>query len=97
VQRHFLLHPGGAVEETPQRDLARRGFSIELTRLRLPIAAEHWSLGIEAAPDDPALLPDLLGALQDVLQGFPAPLPRKRSQSYPRWLLDLGLASGPAD
>ena len=89
VQRHFLLHPGGAVQETAQRDLALRGFSIELTRARLA-DDEHWSLGIEATPDDPALLPDLLEALRVFLQGFPAPLPRKRSRSYPRWLLALG-------
>ena len=89
VQRHFLLHPGGLAEEVAQRDLARRGFSLELTRILLPSDDEHWSLGIEAAPDDGDLLPDLLEALRDILSNLPAPLPRKRSRSYPRWLLDL--------
>jgi hypothetical protein len=89
IQRHFLLEPGGLVQEAAQRDLARRGFSIELTRIRVPSGDDYWSLGIEAAPDDPALLADLLRALGDILQGFPVPLPRARSQSYPRWLARL--------
>lgn len=88
LQRHFLLRPGKLAQETAQRDLARRGFSLELTRIRLPSGDDHWSLGIEAAPDDPALLADLLRALRDLLQGFPTPLPRARSRSYPVWLLE---------
>jgi hypothetical protein len=87
VQKHFLLEPGGLAQATAQRDLARRGFSLELTRIRLA-DDDHWSLGVEAVPDDPALLADLLRALADLLQGFPLPLPRSRSQSYPRWLLN---------
>lgn len=90
VQRHFLLESGGLAQETAQRDLARRGFSIELTRIRLPGAGDHWSLGVEAAPDDATLLANLLAALRELLEGFPLPLPRACSRSYPRWLLDLG-------
>jgi hypothetical protein len=86
VQRHFLLEPGGPAQETAKRDLARRGFSLELMRIRVPSGDEHWSLGIEAAPDDPALLADLLRALGDALQGFPLPLPRACSMSYAAWL-----------
>jgi hypothetical protein len=89
MQRHFLLEPGGPAQEAAQRDLARRGFSVELTRIRLPSGEDHWSLGIEAAPDDPALLADLLRALGDVLRGFPLALPRTRSRSYPQWLARL--------
>jgi hypothetical protein len=90
MQKHYLLEPGGLAQPSAKRDLPRRGFSLELTRIRLPSSSgEHWSLGIEAAPDDPPLLPDLLEALRGVLQSFPIPLPRKRSRSYPRWLLDL--------
>jgi hypothetical protein len=88
AQRHFLLEPGGRAQEVAQRDLTRRGFSLEVTRIRLR-AHDHWSLGVEAAPDDATLLGDLLGALAVVLQGFPLPLPRACSRSYPRWLLDL--------
>ena len=101
VQRHFLLEPerlaasGGLAQETAQRDLTQRGFSLELTRIRLA-GGEHWSLGIEAAPDDPALLADLLRALGEILQGFPIPLPRSCSRSYPRWLLDLGDGARPS-
>ncbi len=86
VRRHFLLERWA--RETAERGPDRRGFSLELTRIRLTEAA-YWSLGIEAAPDDPTLLVDLLRALRDVLQGFPLPLPRERSHSYPRWLSDL--------
>jgi hypothetical protein len=93
VQKHFLLEPGGLAQATAQRDLARRGFSLELTRIRLG-GGEHWSLGVEAVPDDPGLLADLLRALGDILQGFPVPLPRARSQSYPRWLARLEPAVG---
>lgn len=89
VQKHFLLEPGERAQATTQRDLARRGFSIELTRIRLA-GGDHWSLGIEAAPDDPALLADLVRALGDILQGFPLPLPRSCSRSYPAWLARLG-------
>jgi hypothetical protein len=96
VQRHFLLEPGGGTQETAPRDLTRRGFSLELTRIRLPASnSEHWSLGIEAAPDDAALLADLLCVLREVLAGFPIPLPRVRSRSYPRWLLDLDECARP--
>jgi hypothetical protein len=89
VQRYFLLSSDGSAQETAQRDLARRGFSVELTRIRLA-GADHWSLGVEAAPDDGTLLDDLLRALADVLRGFPLPLPPMRSRSYPGWLMDLG-------
>ena len=65
------------------------GFSLELTRIGLA-GGKYWSLGIEAAPDAPGLLADLLRALGEILQGFPIPLPRSCSRSYPRWLLDLG-------
>ena len=94
VQKHFLLEPGGLAEATAQRDLARRGFSLELTRIRLA-GGDHWSLGVEATPDDPALLADLLHALGDILQGFPMAMPRARSQSYPRWLARLEPDAGP--
>jgi hypothetical protein len=97
VQRHFLLHPGDLPQEMPQRDLARRGFSLELTRIRVASSEKHWSLGIEAAPDDPALLPDLLSALRNVLKGFPARLPRSCSRSYPQWLLAVGDAARQPD
>ena len=96
AQRHFLLTPGGAAEEAAQRDLARRGFSVELTEIRLA-GHDHWSLGIEAAPDDDALLGDLLAALAGLVQGFPRPLPRARSRSYPKWLSDPDGAARPAD
>ncbi len=85
TQKHFLLGPGGAAEETAQRDLARRSFSRELTQIRLA-GHDHWSLGSEAAPDDAALLDDLLAALAVLLQDFPRPLPRACSRSYPQWL-----------
>jgi hypothetical protein len=94
VQRHFLLHPGGLTEGAAQRDLARRGFSVELTQIRVPSAGDHWSLGIEAAPDDAALLGDLLRALGEVLRGFPLPLPRTRARSYPQWLARLQRDAG---
>jgi hypothetical protein len=99
MQRHFLLAPAGApapgdlAQETAQRDLGRRGFSLELTRIRLPPGAVHWSLGVEAAPDDPILPADLLRALSDLLQGFPIALPGSRSMSYPQWLLEVGGAA----
>jgi hypothetical protein len=89
VQKHFLLEPGGPARATAQRDVALRGFSLELTRIRLDAGGDYWSLGIEAAPDDGTLLADLLRALADILQEFPIPLPRARSQSYPRWLARL--------
>jgi len=88
AQRHFLLEPDGRAQATAQRDLTRRGFSLELTRIRLA-GADHWSLGVEAAPDDGALLDDLLRVLADLLQGFPLPLPRAQSRSYPSWLLQM--------
>jgi hypothetical protein len=87
MQKHFLLEPGGLAQASAKRDLARRGFSLELTRIRLA-AGDYWSLGIEAAPDDAALLADLLRALGVVLEGFPLPLPLARSQSYPAWLAE---------
>ena len=90
AQRHFLLAPGGGAQEA-QRDLGRRGFSLEITRIRLG-AGDHWSLGVEAAPDDATLLDDLLRALAVVLQGFPLPLPLARSRSYPMWLAPGGAA-----
>jgi hypothetical protein len=90
VQRHFLLEP--TAQEMPERGPDRRGFSLELTRIRLAEDA-YWSLGVEAAPDDPTLLVDLLRALRDVLQGFPLALPQARSRSYPGWLLDLASAA----
>jgi hypothetical protein len=89
VQKHFLLEPGGRTRETAQRDPGRRGFSLELTQIRHPEAGDHWSLGIEAAPDDANLLADLLRALRDALRSLPVPLPRARSQSYPAWLLAM--------
>ncbi|HEX5078947.1 MAG TPA: hypothetical protein VFV80_07310 [Geminicoccaceae bacterium] len=92
LQRHFLLQPGGEAQGTAQRDLRRRGFSLELTRVRLA-NDDHWSLGIEAAPDDDALLADLLRAIPDLLDGFPTPLPRSRSTSYAEWLARLELGA----
>jgi hypothetical protein len=89
AQRHFLLEPGGPAQPTAKRDLTQRGFSLELTRIRLA-AGDHWSLGIEAAPDDAAMLADLLSVLRDALQGFPLPLPPERSMAYPAWLLKSG-------
>jgi hypothetical protein len=88
MQRHFLLEPGGRAEEAAQRDLTRRGFSVEITRIRLGAAGDdsHWSLGIEAAPDDAAMLADLLRAMPGVLRDFPMALPRQHSLSYPEWL-----------
>jgi hypothetical protein len=87
VQRHFLLERWA--QETAERAPDRRGFSLELTRIRLTKDA-YWSLGIKAAPaNDPTLLVDLLRAQRDVLQGFPLPPPQARSHSYPRWLSDL--------
>jgi hypothetical protein len=88
VQKHFLLESGEPAQPTAQRDVTRRGFSLELTRIRPGAGGDYWSLGIEAAPDDATLLADLLRALADILQGFPLPLPRSCSKSYPRWLLD---------
>jgi hypothetical protein len=88
VQKHFLLEPGGLAQATTQRDLSRRGFSLELTRIWVP-SGDHWSLGVEATPDDPTLLADLLRTLGDLLQGFPISLPRARSRSYPAWLARL--------
>jgi hypothetical protein len=87
-QRHFLLAQGGQAQESARRDLARRGFSVEITRIRLGAAGDdsHWSLGIEAAPDDAAMLADLLRAMPEVLRDFPMALPRSRSMSYPEWL-----------
>jgi hypothetical protein len=90
MQMHYLLEPGGVAQASAKRDLPRRGFSLELTRIRLA-AGDHWSLGIEAAPDDAALLADLLSVLRDVLQGFPLPLPPPRSMSYPAWLAERTL------
>jgi hypothetical protein len=84
AQWHFILDAGCA-QQTAQRDLTRRGFSIELTRIRLG-DADHWSLGIEAAPDDGALLADLLCTLPAVFTGLAQPLSLTRSQSYPAWL-----------
>jgi hypothetical protein len=91
LQRHFLLEAGGRSQEAPQRDLSRRGFSMEITRLRLGAAADdsHWSLGIEAAPDDAAMLADLLCVMPGVLRDFPMPLPRSRSMPYSEWLVRL--------
>jgi hypothetical protein len=89
VQRHLLLDSEGRTQRTGQRDLTQRGFSLELTRIRLR-GGDHWSLGVEAAPDDPDLLANLVHALGEVLRGFPMPLPRTLSRSYPRWLLDRG-------
>jgi hypothetical protein len=89
VQRHFLLSPGGSAQEVAQRDVGRRGFSLELTRLRLH-GADHWSLAIEAAPDDATMLDELLRALGEVLQGLPQSLPLDHSRSYPAWLSSLG-------
>jgi hypothetical protein len=94
VQKHFLLEPGGGTRETAQRDPDRRGFSLELTQIRHPAGGDHWSLGIEAAPDDANLLADLLRALRDALRGLPVPLPRARSQSYPAWLLEMAETGG---
>jgi hypothetical protein len=90
AQRFYLLIVGGSAQQTTERDLIRRGFSLELTRIRLG-DADHWTLGVEAAgaeaaPDDDTLLADLLHALHDVLYGFPLSLPRARSMSYPGWL-----------
>jgi hypothetical protein len=89
MQRHFLLEPGGRTQEAAQRDITQRGFSVEVTRIRLR-AQDHWSLGVEAAPDDATMLDDLLRALALALQGFPQPLRRARSRSYPKWLSDPG-------
>lgn len=83
-QRHFLLDRGGG-QEVAQREMDQRGFSMELTRIRLG-NDRHWTLGIEAAPDDPEMPSDLAGALRQVLAGFPIALPRARSMSYPQWL-----------
>jgi hypothetical protein len=92
MQRHYLLEPGGLAQASAKRDLPRRGFSLELTRIHLPSGGgEHWSLGIEAAPDDPTMLTDLLGAMRGVLREFPTALPRSRSLSYPEWLARLEL------
>jgi hypothetical protein len=88
VQRYFLLDSDGRTQRTVQRDPTQRGFSLELTRIRLA-GGEHWSLGVEAAPDDPDLLANLLHALGEVLRGFPVTLPRERSMSYPAWLARL--------
>lgn len=88
AQRHFLLDADGRTQPTAQRDAAQRGFSLELTRIRVA-GGEHWSLGVEAAPDDPDMLANLLHALGEVLRGFPVPLPRGRSESYPAWLARL--------
>lgn len=87
LQRHFLLETGA--RETSERDVARRGFSLELTRIRLH-GADHWSLAIEAAPDDATMLDELLRALGEVLQGLPQSLPLDHSRSYPAWLSSLG-------
>jgi hypothetical protein len=90
-QWHFLLAPGGEAQASAQRDLARRGFSLEITRVRLGGGDEdtHWSLGIEAAPDDSTMLADLLRAMPAVLRDFPVGLPQSRSLSYPEWLAGL--------
>lgn len=85
AQRHFVLAAGRVAQEVPLRDPSRRGFSLELTRLRRG-AANHWTFGIEAAPDDPTLLGDLLPALRDALRGFPLTLPQTHALSYPAWL-----------
>jgi hypothetical protein len=90
VQKHFLLEADGRTQEAAQRDPGQRGFSLELTRIHHPAGGDHWSLGIEAAPDDANLLADLLRALRDVLRSLPVPLPRGRSMSYPTWISDLG-------
>jgi hypothetical protein len=93
AQRHFLLEPGGRSQASARRDLAQRGFSVEITRIRLGAAGDdsHWSLGIEAAPDDAAMLADLLQAMPGVLRDFPMALPRQHSLSYPEWLARLAL------
>jgi hypothetical protein len=92
MQKHFLLEPGGLAQASAKRDLPRRGFSLELTRVRLPSSGgERWSLGIEAAPDDATLLADLLRAIPGVLRDFPTSLPLSRSLSYPEWLARLEL------
>jgi hypothetical protein len=90
TQKHFLLDPGGEAQASAKRDLPRRGFSLELTRIRLA-AGDHWSLGIEAAPDDATMLTDLLRAISGVLRDFPMSLSRPCSLSYPEWLARLAL------
>jgi hypothetical protein len=92
AQRHFLLEPGGRVPEVAQRDLPRRGFSLEATRVRLA-GQNYWSLGIEAAPGDDAMLADLHRAMPGALARFPMPLPRSHSSSYPEWLARLELGT----
>ena len=66
---------------------------MELTRIRLGAAGDdsHWSLGIEAAPDDAGMLADLLRAMPGVLRDFPMALPRQHSLSYAEWLARLAL------
>lgn len=81
VRRRFLLAPNGA-QATAEDARDRRGFALELTRIRLARDA-YWSLVIEAAPDDATLLDDLTRALAEALAGFPLPLPQTRSRSYP--------------
>lgn len=82
-QRHFLLE--ACAREVARRVVDQRGFALELTRLRIG-DDRHWTLGIEAAPDDPPMAADLVGALPQVLEGLPVALPRARSMSYPQWL-----------
>jgi hypothetical protein len=90
MQKHYWLEPGGLAQASAKRDLPRRGFSLELTRIRLA-AGDHWSLGIEAAPDDATMLTDLLRAISGVLRDFPMSLSRSCSLSYPEWLARLAL------
>lgn len=78
--------PAGANDPFPDRTL-----SLELARIRTPSGAEHWSLGLEAAPPDAGMHADVPRAAGPFLAGMSEvlDLTSATSASYPAWLARL--------
>jgi hypothetical protein len=83
------------------RDQPRpRGIDIELAQIRIagPQRASYWSLAFEAFPGDQQMAEPFEQTVAEFLKDCPAlPLSADRSMSYPRWLLEVDLATTMAD
>jgi len=69
-----------------------RGANMELTRIRVNGSREenHWSLAVEAFPNDSEIHEAFTRTVSSFLDGFPTALAAVNSMSYPEWLQQFG-------
>lgn len=93
LQRQFALPIGQAPREVPLYSPVDRVAFAELARVVVD-EATHWSLGLEASPDD-SLMPEQLTALAERLLGdVPVSLDESAARGYPAWLSRWLLGGG---